>query len=133
MNFDPKNINWKVVAAVLAALGYVAYRNKGFKNIQKALMKNGTVAAVLAVVVYFGYDFVMDMVKKQGGQPLEGYREDLPPLAHYDPVDQRHGLDVPDSRTQVVQPYKPGMAGYSKQQHPIGVAGTNWPHQSMGC
>lgn len=68
---DPKNINWKLVTAVLIGLGYVAYRNKGLKNIMKAVSKHGTVAAVLAVVAYFGWDFVMNRVQKELPQPSE--------------------------------------------------------------
>lgn len=73
---DPKTINWKLVTAVLIALGYVAYRNKGFKNIMKAVSKHGTVAAVLGIVAYFGWDFVMKKVDKEIAQPVA---DELPP------------------------------------------------------
>lgn len=83
---DPKNINWKIVGAILLAVGYVVARNKGIKHLPKALAKHGAIAAVLAIVGYFGIDFVLKQVKLSGLK-----HADLPPeyLPHM--IDQGNG------------------------------------------
>lgn len=92
---DPKTINWKVVAAVLIALGYVAYRNKGFKHLAKALSKHGTVGAVLGIVAYFGWDYVFKRVQQEVPSVAD---DELPPqmgpqqsLSGYGSIEE-HGL-----------------------------------------
>jgi predicted RNA binding protein YcfA (HicA-like mRNA interferase family) len=129
---DLKNMNWKLIAAVLAALGYVAYRNKGFSHLQSAATKHGTIAAVVAVVTYLGYDTVMSMVNKQAN--VGGYVvDDLPSAAQM-------GLDDYSPRQRQVPPTPTQLAGYSKAQHQVGLAGNGggrseqgWPYVSMGC
>jgi len=83
---DPSKINWKVVGTVLAALGYVAYRNKGFKGFGRAIAKHGTVAAVLAIVAYFGLDYVMNRVQAPALPPDAG--EPAPPPEQLPPQTQ---------------------------------------------
>lgn len=91
---DPKNINWRLVGAVLAGLGYIAWRNKGFGKFGRALEKNAVIAGVLAVVAYFGLGFVLGQVKAvqmPGGAAPAGDL-DMPPetgqLSGYMPQQQ---------------------------------------------
>lgn len=84
---DASKINWRVVGAVLMAVGYVAYKNKGLKGIGKAAAKHGTVAAVLGIVAYFGLEYVLNRVKAlppgddrlQPGEEWYAGPESLPP------------------------------------------------------
>lgn len=73
---DASRINWKLVGAVLAALGYVAWRNGGLKKYGRALEKNAVVAGVLGIVAYFGMGFVLGQVKAAAGVQQQ---PDLPP------------------------------------------------------
>lgn len=104
---DPSKINWRLVGAVLAALGYVAYRNRGLKHFGKALEKNALIGAVLGIVAYFGLGVVLQRVQAsvpsgadlppQGQAPaLNGYYDQGMPVQSQGQMYHAPGPD-PDS------------------------------------
>ena len=98
--FDTKNINWALVGAVLAALGYLAYKSGGLNmRMFSKLSKNGTVAAVLAIVAYFGIDYVMNRVAVEPLPQGPGLSPDsLPPArvdGYVEPRGQQSGVMGP--------------------------------------
>lgn len=149
MPFDLSKINWKLLLSAVAAGGYIAWQNKGFKNPGKAITEHGVVALLVAVAAYFGTDFLLKVLNQNGVIELPPANQDqgpndLPYLPGDDPnVSYRDqfaeaqararalgiDVDIPPAPTAI---RNQGLAGYSRQQHGAGLAGQD-ENELLGC
>lgn len=115
------NWNWKLIAAGVAALAYIAWKAGGIspKQLERAMRNNVAIAAAVAAVVYFGWDFVAGRTRL----PAPNYAEDVLP-----PTEM---AQQPQGGNQV------GAWGASAPvpQHRTGIAGPNGLETTipLGC